>query len=135
MKCFHWQKMGQVKRECRLWEREQTKEKGDAQENNKENTTAIIDGNLDIIYDKSLVNLTCQTSDWVINSSDLFHVTAYRDYFTSYANGDYGHVRMRNEGTSKIVGRGDICLERIDQASLEPPIPPVELKLRKSTGE
>ena len=29
MKCFHCQKMGHVERECRLWKREQAKEKCD----------------------------------------------------------------------------------------------------------
>ena len=62
-------------------------------------------------------------------------VTVYGDYFTSYVNGDYGHVRMRNEGTSKIVGRGDICLEPVDQTPLEPLTPPVDLELRRSTRE
>ena len=28
MKCFHCQRMGHVKMECRLWKREQAKEKG-----------------------------------------------------------------------------------------------------------
>ena len=40
-----------------------------------------------------------------------FHVTANRDYFTSYVNGDYGHVQMENKGASKIVRIGDICLK------------------------
>ena len=47
----------------------------------------------------------------MIDSSVSFHVTTYRDYFISYVNGDYGHVRIGNEGASKIVGIRDICLE------------------------
>ena len=80
------------------------KKNGDAQKNDKENTAAIVDGDMGIVYNESFVNLTCHTSDWVIDSSALFHITAHRDYFTSYVNGDYGHVRMGNEGASKIVG-------------------------------
>ena len=47
----------------------------------------------------------------MIDSDASFYVTAHHDYFTSYVNGDYGHVGMRNEGASKIVGIWDICLE------------------------
>ena len=111
MKCFHCQKMGHVKRECRLWKREHAKEKGDGQKTDKENTAIVVDGDMGIVYDDSSINLTCHTSDWVIVSGASFHVTAYRDYFTFYVNGDYGHVRMGNEGAYKIVGIGDICLE------------------------
>ena len=109
--CFYCQKMGHVKKECRLWKREQTKEKGGAQENDKENTTAIVDGDIDIVHDESSINLTCHTSDWVIDLGTLFHVTVHCHYFISYVNSDYGHVRMGNEGASKIVGIRYICLE------------------------
>ena len=47
----------------------------------------------------------------MIDSGVSFHVTTHRDYFTFYVNGDYGHVRIGNEGASKIVSIGDICLE------------------------
>ena len=40
----------------------------------------------------------------MIVSGASFHVTAHRDYFTFYVNGDYGHVRIGNEGASKILG-------------------------------
>ena len=109
MKCFHCQKMGYVERECRLWKTEQAREKYDAKKN--DNTTTIIDGDLGIVYDESLVNLTCHTSNWVIDSGDSFHVTPHCDYFTSYANSNYGHIRMGNEGASKIVAIEDICLK------------------------
>ena len=66
---------------------------------------------MNIVYDESSINLTCYTSDWVIDSSASFHVTAHHDYFTSYVNGDYDLGRMRNEGASKIVGIRNICLE------------------------
>ena len=111
MKCFHCQKMSHVKRECRLWKREQTKKKGDTQKNDKQNIVVIVDSDLSIVYDESLVNFTCHTSDWVINLDASFHVTAYRDYFTSYVNRDYSHIRMENDGASKIMGIEDICLK------------------------
>ena len=94
-----------------MWRREHAKEKGDGQKNDKDNTAVVVDGDMGIVYDDNSINLTCHTSDWVIDSGASFHITAHRDYFTSYINGDYGHVRMGNEGPSKIVGIGDICLE------------------------
>lgn len=68
---------------------------------------------MSIVYDESSVYLACHTSDWVFNSGASFHVTAHRDYFTFYTNGDYGHVRRGNKGTFKIVGTWDICFEII----------------------
>jgi transposase InsO family protein len=47
----------------------------------------------------------------VIDSGASFHVTSRADFFTSYNEGDYGVVRMGNEGVSKIVGMGNVCLE------------------------
>ncbi|KAG5549866.1 hypothetical protein RHGRI_014986 [Rhododendron griersonianum] len=38
-------------------------------------------------------------------------VSSDADFFTSYNEGDFGCVRMGNEGLSKIVGMGNICLE------------------------
>ena len=94
-----------------MWKREQAKKKkSDGQKNDEQNTAAIIDGDLGIVYDESLVNLTCHTSDWVIDLGASFHVTAHRDYFTSYASGDYDRAWMGNEGAFKIMGIEDICL-------------------------
>ena len=50
-------------------------------------------------------------TNWVIDSGASFHVTSRVDFFTSYTEGDYGCVRMGNEGLSKIIGMGNICLE------------------------
>ena len=82
MKCFYCQKMGHIKRvlDCG---KENRRKKSDVQKNDRER---------------------CNHSDWMIDSSVLFYVTAYHDYFTSYVNSDYGHIRMRNKGASKIVG-------------------------------
>ena len=71
--------------------------------NDKENTATIVDGDLCIVYNESSTILTCHTSDWLIYLSDSFHITAHRDYFTSYVNANYGYVRMENEEASKIV--------------------------------
>lgn len=69
-----------------------SKKKGDAQKNDKKNTTALVDSDICFIYYESFVNLTCHTNDWVINSGALFHVTTHHNYFKTDANSDYGHV-------------------------------------------
>ncbi|KAF7149741.1 hypothetical protein RHSIM_Rhsim02G0038500 [Rhododendron simsii] len=78
----------------------------------QENTTAVSsDGELMVVCDESCVNLVCQDTNWVIDSGASFHVTSRADFFTFYNEGDLGCVRMGNEGLSKIVGMGNICLE------------------------
>ena len=97
--------MSHIKRECRLWKREQVKEKAYGQKNDKENIATIVDSDLGIVYNESSVNLTFYSSDWVIDSDASFHVTKYRDYFTSHVNSDYGHKRylLRNYVGYKLL--------------------------------
>ena len=64
-----------------------------------------------IVIDDSCVSLATQDNNWVIDSSASFRVTSHSDFFTSYRTGDFGNVRMRNSGVSKIVGIRDVCLE------------------------
>lgn len=75
-----------------------------------ETTATSTDGDVIIVCDVGCVNLASQESTWVVDSSALFHVTS-GDFFSSYTSGDFGSVRMRNDGVSKIVGTGDIHLE------------------------
>jgi len=62
-------------------------------------------------YEDDSIDLTNQEYEWVVDSAASFHVTPHRDYFISYTVGDFGHVKMGNQGVSKIVGTGDILLE------------------------
>ena len=107
IKCYHCNKPGHMKKECRLWKREQ----GEGKKDEKETNTVATEGDVVIVCDDSYVSLACQESDWVIDSGASFHVTAHGDFFTSYSAGDFGNVKMGNSGASKIVGIGDICLE------------------------
>jgi hypothetical protein len=36
---------------------------------------------------------------------------AKREIFASYTSGDFGVLRRGNDGVSKVVGIGDVCLE------------------------
>ena len=64
-----------------------------------------------ILTDDGFVSRATQDSNWVVDSGASFHVTSHRDFFFSYRTSDFGNVRMGNNGVSKIVGIGDICLE------------------------
>lgn len=64
-----------------------------------------------ICCDYDMVNLAHDDSSWVVDSGATCHVTSQRDFYTSYTPGDFGNVKMGNNGLSKIVGVGDICLK------------------------
>lgn len=44
----------------------------------------------------------------VIDSETSFHATPSQDFFTTYGVEDLGVVKMKNNGTSKIVGQCDV---------------------------
>ena len=62
-----------------------------------------------IVTDDGCVSLATQDSNWVIDYGASFNVTSHSDFFTSYRTGDFGNVRMENNGVSKIVGIRDVC--------------------------
>ena len=47
----------------------------------------------------------------MVDTGASFHVTSRKDIFSSYIAGDFGSVRMGNDGASKIIGMGDVSLE------------------------
>ncbi|CAL2256839.1 unnamed protein product [Prunus armeniaca] len=99
-----------MKRECRLFKREQ--DRGNENNNARHTTTTTFGGNeVIILCGDGFVNFSSQGTCWIVDSGASFHVTSQRDFFTSYTNGDFGNVRMGNDKLSKIVGRGDISLE------------------------
>ncbi|CAN0877490.1 L-2-hydroxyglutarate dehydrogenase, mitochondrial [Linum grandiflorum] len=57
-------------------------------------------------------------TSWVVDSGATIHVTSRREFFSSYSPGNYGVVRMGNGNLSKVVGKGDVCLETMDGARL-----------------
>ncbi|KAL6328283.1 hypothetical protein AAG906_034426 [Vitis piasezkii] len=64
-----------------------------------------------IVYDSDVVNFACQETSWVIDSGASIHATPRKDFFTSYTSGDFGSVRMGNDGSAKAIGMGDVRLE------------------------
>ncbi|VFR03144.1 unnamed protein product [Cuscuta campestris] len=116
--CHYCQKPGHIERFCRKKKRDMSRERKDKNENSEQkpeekNTTALAssDDDLFVIGDHGLLNVACDDCTWVIDSGASYHITSHREYFSSYTSGDFGHVRMGNDGSSKIIGMGDVCLE------------------------
>ncbi|RDX70455.1 hypothetical protein CR513_50300, partial [Mucuna pruriens] len=68
-------------------------------------TTATGDGLVILRYFES-VNLV---SDESIDAT--LHVTPRKEFFTSYTVGDFGVLKMGNDGVTKVIGVGDVCLQ------------------------
>ncbi|CAH1430673.1 unnamed protein product [Lactuca virosa] len=117
--CNHCGRKGYTIRFCRQLKRENKKANYNNQKNNHKkddggNDTAEVNTTTEkffICCDYDMVNLAHDDSSWVVNSGATCHVTSQRDFYTSYTPGDFGNVKMGNNGLSKIVGVGDICLK------------------------
>ncbi|CAL8167682.1 unnamed protein product [Prunus armeniaca] len=79
-----------MKRECRLFKREQDRGK---EKSNAKHTTATTSGGNEVIIlcGDGFVNFSSQDTCWIVDSGASFHVTSQRDFFTSYTNGDFGN--------------------------------------------
>ncbi|VFQ89935.1 unnamed protein product [Cuscuta campestris] len=112
------QKPGHIDKFCRKKKRDMSRERKDKDENSEQkpeekNTIALAysDDDLFVISDHGLLNVACDDCMWVIDSGASYHITSHMKYFSSYTSGNFGHVRMGNDGSSKIIGMGDVCLE------------------------
>ncbi|RDX82009.1 hypothetical protein CR513_37250, partial [Mucuna pruriens] len=73
-------------------------------------TTATGD-DLVILRDFESVNLVSDESMWIIDSGATLHVTLRKEFFTSYILGDFGVLKMGNDGVTKVIDVGDVCLQ------------------------
>ena len=111
IKCFYCSKIGHIKKECKKFKKEQFKGKCEENKEDKDITIVASDGDTIIVCDDMCVNLACQDSTWVVDTTTLFHITARRDFFSSYTSDSFGWFRMRNETKCEIVRIGDVELE------------------------
>ena len=111
IECYYCHEKGHMKRECRkLKNKEKRRDK--SVDKKQEDTTAVTtNADLMVVCEDDCINFVGQESNWVIDSGASFHMTSRVDFFTTYTEGDYGFVRMGNEGLSKIIGMGNVCLE------------------------
>ena len=114
IECYHCGKKGHIKRFCRQLKREnknnKDKEKNN-DDNNNEGRVATTTEDFLLVYDSDIVNLAYDETSWVIDSGASTHITSRKEFFTSYTAGDFGVVKMGNDGVAKVIGIGDVCLE------------------------
>ena len=115
---YHYcNKLGYIKKFCRKKKRDKSQERQEKNDNSRHQTeeTGTIalatSDDLFFIGDQGSLNLASDECTWVIDSGASYHVTSLREYFSSYTSGDFGHVMMANDGSSKIIGMGSVTLE------------------------
>jgi transposase InsO family protein len=121
VECHHCGMKGHIRRYCRQLKRE-NKEKGKETQNddgkNDDRVATTTSGDFFTVYDDDVINFACHETSWVIDSGASTHVTSRQHFFTSYTAGDFGTVKMGNDGLAKIIGIGDVCLEMINGMKL-----------------
>ncbi|RDX82681.1 hypothetical protein CR513_36491, partial [Mucuna pruriens] len=77
----------------------------------KDHVTTVVGDDLVILRGFESVNLVSDESIWIIDSSATLHVTPRKKFFTSYTSGDFGVLKMSNDGVTKVINVGDVCLQ------------------------
>ncbi|KAK8973436.1 hypothetical protein V6N11_064680 [Hibiscus sabdariffa] len=113
LESHHCGKKGNIKKYCFKFKRD-NKGGGDKHEQNDDEKSkrvvAATREDLWVICDHNLVNLACDETSWVIDIGASIHVTSRRDFFTSYTPGDFGVLKMGNDGLVLVTGMGDVSL-------------------------
>ncbi|KAK8574988.1 hypothetical protein V6N12_062665 [Hibiscus sabdariffa] len=86
-------------------------DKHDRNDEEKSECVFVTREDLMVICDENLVNLACDETSWVIDTSASIHVTSRRDFFTSYTPGDFGVLKMGNDGLVSFTSMRDVSLE------------------------
>ena len=73
VECYYCYKKGHIKRESQKFKKEQEKEKDNKED--KSTVAATSDGEVIIAYDDNFVGLTCNNTNWLVDSGASFHVT------------------------------------------------------------
>ena len=71
----------------------------------------LLQGDFCIVYNEDVINVASDETSWVIDSGASIHATSRQDFFTSYTPGDFGTIKMGNDGLVRVIGSGDVCLE------------------------
>ena len=100
-----------MKKNCRVWKREQNKENHKKEENNII-TALIIRGDEDVaVLINECLHIGDQMIEWVVDTAESYHATKNKELFTTYKAGDFGCVKMGNTASSNIMGIRDICIQ------------------------
>ena len=106
LECHFCHKIGHIQKYCFKWKKENKDKKGKQRENDHDDddrVTTATDGDLVLLRDFESVNLVFDESMWIIDSGTTLHVTPRKEFFTSYTSGDFGVLKMGNDGESKVM--------------------------------
>ena len=109
--CYHCNTEGHIRRNCRIWKREQ-KQANTEKKSDDKNTTVTVSEDVVVLSfeDEECLHVVDNDVEWVIDKAASYHTTPRREFFTSYKAGDFGTVKMGNTNYSKIVGIGGVCI-------------------------
>ncbi|RDX81115.1 hypothetical protein CR513_38247, partial [Mucuna pruriens] len=111
VECHYCHKTGYIQKHCFLWKKENKGKKGKSKEKDDDRVTTATGDDLVILRDFESVNFVSNESMWIIDSCTTLHVTPRKEFFTSYTAGDFGVLKMGNDGVTKVIGVGDVCLQ------------------------
>ncbi|RDX94958.1 hypothetical protein CR513_22583, partial [Mucuna pruriens] len=111
MKCHYCHKTWHIHKHYFLWKKENKGKKGKLKEKDDDHVTTAIGDDLVILRDFESVNIVSDESMWIIDGGATLHVTSRKEFFTSYTTGDFGVLKMGNDGVTKVIDVGDVCLQ------------------------
>lgn len=113
VECHHCGKMGHIKKNCFKLKREKKNgsDSNEKKDHNQDDRVAAVTEELVIVCYDNNVNFACNETSWVIDSGASLHITSKKEFFTSYTPGNFGTLKMGNDGLAEVVGVGDVCLE------------------------
>ncbi|RDX81121.1 hypothetical protein CR513_38240, partial [Mucuna pruriens] len=91
--------------------KDKSKEKDDDDDDDHDHVTTATGDDLIILRDFESVNFVSDESMWIIDSGATLHVTPRKEFFTSYTTSDFGVLKIGNDGVTKVIGVGDVCLQ------------------------
>ncbi|RDX88082.1 hypothetical protein CR513_30369, partial [Mucuna pruriens] len=102
--CHYCPKTEHIHKHYFLWKKENKDKKGKSKEKDDDRVTTATGDDLVILQDFEL-------SIWIIDSSAMLHVTPRKEFFTSYTSGDFRVLKMGNDGVTKVIDVGNVCLQ------------------------
>ena len=108
--CYQCDKQGHIKKNCKVWKREQNQ--GTQKKKENKNITALItcsDEDVVVVVEECL-HVGDLMTELVVDTTTSYHATPNRELFSTYKVGDFGCVKMGNTANSNIVGIGDSCM-------------------------
>ncbi|KAK9006816.1 hypothetical protein V6N11_019147 [Hibiscus sabdariffa] len=113
LECHHFGKKCHIKKYYFKLKRENKGggHKNDQNDDEKSESVATVTReDLLVICDQNLFNLAFDETSWVIDNGASIHVTSRGNFFTSYTPGDFGVLKMGNDGLASVTCMGDVSL-------------------------